>query len=245
MPYAVDYDASGQEILVPAITLPLMPFPGRIRVSQLKPGDVLVWFSSTDKWSKTHDLIREFTSGAYSHAGIYVGGGKSIDAGPEGISETCLKDLLKQFEVANVLRWKGVEQQRINAAVLFARGCIGYEYASFDAKMMPLRRRANQRKIALKKKLRLIDLLGVFLLKWRKFSPPRHATYCSQLIVDSYHAAKFFDNDSASGAFMSPNDLITCHAFSYMGFLSLKHEPKWHEFDVNAPVPRAATRRWP
>lgn len=245
MPYVVDYDESGREILVPAITFPSRPFTGRMALSQLKPGDVLVWFSSTDKRSKAHDLIREFTHGAYSHAGIYLGNGMSIDAGPRGISECSLDDLLEQFEVANVMRWEDIDQQRITVATDFARKCIGYKYASFDAKMLPIRRRANQRRVTAQRKSTLTDLLGFMLLKWRKFFPPTKSIYCSQLIVEAYHAAGLFDADSVSGAFMSPNDLITAQAFTYMGFLSVKEAPKWHHMDVNAPISRRTIRQWP
>ena len=239
----VDFDEFGREILVPAITFAPMPFPERIGVEALASGDVLVWFCNEKASDNTHDRIREATAGAYSHAGIYVGRGRSIDAGPDGVSEISLTSLLSSFELANVLRWKASEPERIEIAARYARSCIGYRYASLDAALLPLRRWAMQAKLSGRSR-GLLQRASSFACAWRRSFPPKRATYCSQLIVQSYAAAGLFPARYVTEASMSPNDLITSDAFSYMGYISSKENPEFHEMDVNAPIRRRHCRQW-
>lgn len=174
MPYVVDYDKDGQKVLVPGITFPSLPFPGRIYEKDLLPGDVLVWYSHVGNNDKTHSIIREMTAGAYSHASLYIGNGNSVDAGPEGISDATISSLLKQFEICNVLRWSDADQHRINVAIEYAKRCTGYSYASWDAKLLPFRRRARSNRLSINPYcFSFYHAIGLVSLLWRKLFNPK------------------------------------------------------------------------
>ncbi|KIQ02405.1 hypothetical protein RU07_11720 [Agrobacterium tumefaciens] len=239
MPYAVDFDRHGNEIYVPAITFPGDPPPGRIDASSLRPGDILVWYSADP--DEIHTTIRELTTGAYSHAALYIGRGHVIDAGPDGIDETSVTDLMNDFEVANVLRWEG--EHDISKAVVRAKSMRGQKYARLDAALLPLRRRAVKRR----GKLRFFskkDWFAALALFARRHRPPSNSTYCSQLIVECFAACGVYGDRDVVEAAVSPNDFLTEGHFSYKGYLSRKIEPSFHLFDVNAPLSRRERLTW-
>lgn len=72
----------------------------------------------------------------------------------------------------------------------------------------------------------------------------KKSTYCSRLIVEAYGAAGLFSNEYIIEACMSPNDLITGSGFAYVGYISEKEKPRFHDLDVNAPVIRDKVQSW-
>lgn len=245
MPLLPEYDPrTGKTVLVPG--LKLGPYPGRLFQKDLLPGDVLVWFSldNGSKNSKKHVVISEATEGAYTHVGIYLGGGISIDAGPDGVKRTQLSSLMAGFESGDVLRYRKLDKR---IKIVLAKACSfeGYAYAKSDANRMPFRRAAYRAKQYQRTPSSIKELIGVYFLKERlKSGPPQNQVYCSQMVIEAYGAAGIYDDDVVRSAAISPNDLIENGEFEYMGFISNNPTPQRHSLDINADIVRKTSRTW-
>jgi cell wall-associated NlpC family hydrolase len=79
---AIEFDDLGRLILADGIAFG--PLLAAICPVGLQEGDVLVWYSLNADWK--NKAIQEFSQGPFSHVGIYVGDGNSVDAGPDGVS---------------------------------------------------------------------------------------------------------------------------------------------------------------
>ena len=245
MPLLPDYDPrTGKTVLVPG--LKIGAYPGRLFQKDLLPGDVLVWFAldNGSKDNKKHVVIREATEGAYSHVGIYLGDGISIDAGPDGVSSTQLSSLMAGFESCDVLRYRKLGK-RIKIVLAKARSFEGYAYAKSDAYRMPFRRAAYRAKLYQRTPSRIKELIGVYFLKERlKSGSPKNQVYCSQMVIEAYGAAGIYADDVVRSAAISPNDLIENGEFEYMGFISNNPTPQRHLLDINADVARKTSGIW-
>ena len=245
MPLLPEYDPrTGKTVLVPG--LKVGTYPSQLFPKDLLPGDVLVWFAldSGSKDDKKHAAIREATEGAYSHVGIYLGSGISIDAGPDGISKTPLSSLMAAFESGDVLRYRKLGK-RIIDVLAKARSFEGYAYAEPDARRMPFRRAAYRAKQYQRTPRSIKELIGLFFLKERlKSGPPLNQIYCSQMVIEAYGAAGIYTDDVIRSAAVSPNDLIENGEFEYMGFISNNPNPTRHLLDINADVDRKTSGTW-
>jgi hypothetical protein len=243
MPYVPETDDYGNISLVPGINMNPMPNNGRLDELSLLPGDVLVWFAKNDNENKNQFFIKEFTEGPYTHAGIYIGDGKSIDAGPDGIVESELSDLLKYFEVGNVLRWPSISPTQTGEVVSYATSHINFKYASFDARLLPFRRIAVKAR-HYKVRSRILSLVGKLAIVIRSTEPRKKSIYCSQLVVEAYASIGKFEPDNIKDAAISPNDLLVENYFHYCGYISNKYKPEFNVFDVNAPNPGTVVVGW-
>lgn len=245
MPLLSEYDPrTGETVFVPGLKFD--DYPGRLSMKDLCPGDVLVWFAldNASKNDKTHAGIREATEGAYSHVGIYLGDGISIDAGPDGVAKGPVGDLLAAFETGDVLRYRGLGQ-RVNTVLTKACSFEHYAYAKSDAYGMPFRRAAFRAKQHQRKPWRIKELIGVFLLNKRlKSEPPQGEIYCSQMVIEAYGAVNIYSEDQIRSAAMSPNDFIENNEFEYMGFISNKPKPRRHGLDINAATDTRHSASW-
>ena len=186
MPLLEDRDLKGNPYLVPG--LKVGPYPGELKVSQLLPGDVLVWYEGNP--DKTHDLIRETTQGPYTHTGIYIGNGMSVDAGPQGVACVPVTELIDAFEVGDVMRYIGLDEDRRANIVMQALDFVGHQYAWWDAIAMTFRRDYYWRKTWAypgEPDWTVRGAIGKRLIERRKRNgPPVKATYCSQMVIEAY-----------------------------------------------------------
>jgi len=245
VPLLQDYDSKGNEYLVPGLKLD--PYPGEMTVSQLLPGDVLVWYES--QAGKTHDLIRETTQGPYTHTGIYIGNGQSVDAGPNGVSCAQVADLINALEVGDVMRYVGLDDERRAKIVEQALRFVGYEYAWRDAIEMTFRRDYHWRKSRAysgEPDWTVRGAIGKWLIERRKQNgPPDRATYCSQMVIEAYANEVLIEPDVVASGVYSPNDLLGPDIFQYQGYLFKKQVPKYHPLSINADIPQTvSTRAW-
>lgn len=243
MPLLPDYDQMGNLYLVPG--LKIGPYPGKLELANLVPGDVLVWYESMG--GKPHDLIREATQGPYTHVGIYIGDGQSIDAGPQGVERVAVTDLINHFEVGDVMRYEGLQPYRLEMAVAKALTFEGFRYAWLDAIGMAIRRLVFLQEVWALRKPRwtLIGPMGKKLIARRKIKgPPINAIYCSQMVIEAYAEAIAIPYDWVVSGVFSPNDLLLQNIFQYQGFLSKKANPDYHPLAVNADVPHPSTLTW-
>lgn len=244
MPYILDHDSHGSEHLVPGIKIG--NYPGRLTQSALLPGDVLVWYES--QAGKIHDLIRETTQGPYTHTGIYIGDGESVDAGPQGVAYVPVADLIANFEVGDVMRYSGLNEDRRALIVAKAHSFVGYEYAWRDAIEMTFRRDYFWRKTWAENgnlEWTVRGAVGQRLIEHRlQNGPPHQAIYCSQMVIEAYEAGLSFPDDWVASGVLSPNDLLTKNIFQYQGFLSTNPAPDYHPLALNADIPRLSKRAW-
>ncbi|WP_169307264.1 papain-like cysteine protease family protein [Chitiniphilus eburneus] len=112
-----------------ALAIPLDPGDGgrSIGLDALQPGDVIV---STARHIVSYG-IRAGTLSAISHAMLYVGGGKVIEAVGEGVRETTLATAINGALLAVAYRDPRVDSGKAAAMVAYARGRVGnpYNYA--------------------------------------------------------------------------------------------------------------------
>lgn len=223
------------------------PQAGRIQICDLEEGDVLVWYATggDEKNIKIHSGIREFTEGAYSHVGLYVGKGQSVDAGPDGVSKDSVTSLIEAFEVGRVLRFKALGPDRQRVVVKKATSFIGSRYATVDAVGMYFRRLAFRRIEAHMKCKTFEERLGKTLIFIRRFiKSPRRKVFCSQLVLEAYGAAEIYDKRQVKSAALSPNDFIERCDFEYVGFLSKTPTPVEHPQDPFSNSPDQVAGFW-
>lgn len=105
------------------------PFAGLAFIdrSSLRPGDILV---STED-ARISDAIRTATFSAYSHAALYVGEGKIIDATGKGVLRRDLSALTEPATRVGVLRVNNLTAAQQSAALATARRLVGKSYNYF------------------------------------------------------------------------------------------------------------------
>lgn len=246
-PRAIDLDESGNMILVEGI--PFAPDPPELAVANLQPGDVLVWYSACS--SRISAAIREASGGPYSHAGIYIGDGMSVDSGPDGVHQCHVTDLQEAFAYGRVMRYPklgpGREAQVVGAAVAAAQVRKGYAW--WDAITLPLRRAAFFARHKPWWNWPLLAFPGALLLRMRKMPDPVQAptTFCSRMVLEAYFAAGMFHEQDLQECVWTPNDLASGGGFEYVGWLNhvAPAIPAWHPMDPYSPEPiRNSTARW-
>jgi hypothetical protein len=250
LPYVLDSDMNGQVVFTPGISIGINPEEHQMPISLLKHGDILIWAHDPTQQVQdtTHSIIRDASGGAYSHVGLYVGKRNgspcTIDAGPNGVRVNALADLLKEFSIARVFRSE-LSQEKLSLVVQTAFGFCGKRtYAMGDVKLLPFRRRVVRTRGYVFPRLVLLRLspiywFGKIALLYRRHFPPEGSTYCSQMVIEAYAAAGFFNPDHLEEAAISPNDLAIGNFFRCIGFLTRRTfdgtPPPSYPMDLFAP----------
>ena len=92
--------------------------------ASLKPGDVLV--STEDATIST--VIRALSGSPYSHAALYIGDGKIIDATGPGVKTRNLSDLAEPATRVGVIRAVGLSAAQERQIVETAKSLVGRKY---------------------------------------------------------------------------------------------------------------------
>lgn len=244
MARAIEIDENGKTVLTDGIMFG--PKPKRLSLTALKPGDVLIWYSASR--SCKISAIREFSGGAYSHIGIYTGNNCSVDAGPEGVTETPIS--IANGSYLQVMRKSSLNPMDQAIVVAAARKFKTYRYAWLDAITLPLRRRAYWRTWNPYRSnwdwitgSAWLALLGHCLTSLRQRHPPSQKIFCSQVIVEAYASIDYFPMKLAKSGVFTPNDLAVDTSFTYVGWLSNTTQPIWHPLDPYSPEP-VSQRQW-
>lgn len=116
----------------PASTIVLAPMMrrdpfailGLIDKSELKPGDILV---STEEAGISKN-IRDVTRAAYSHAALYVGDGKIIDATKAGVTKRDLSALTDPASRVGVIRVDQLTDKARDKVLATANKLVGKSY---------------------------------------------------------------------------------------------------------------------
>jgi len=244
MARAIEIDENGKTVLTDGIMFG--PKPKRLRQADLKPGDVLIWYSASR--SRISSTIREFSGGAYSHIGVYTGKNYSVDAGPEGVTETPVS--IANGSYVQVMRKSSLDPTEQAIVVAAARKFKDYRYAWLDAITLPLRRRAYWRRWNPHRSKwdwitgsAWLALFGRCLISLRQRHPPSQKIFCSHVIVETYASIGYFPMKLADSGVFTPNDLAVDSSFTYIGWLSKTNKPIWHPLDPYSPEP-VGQRRW-
>ncbi|CAM8631691.1 Permuted papain-like amidase enzyme, YaeF/YiiX, C92 family [Comamonadaceae bacterium] len=240
MTRAIELDEFGRLILTDGIAFG--PPLGAIQTKALQNGDVLIWYSSNV--NRTTKAIQEFSQGPFSHVGIYVGDGFSVDAGPAGVSLVKINDLIANFDYGWVFRKPNMTSVQQSKVVAAARSNINRAYAWMDAIALPLRRRAFYAYMTQKKRWNWITILGRTLITWRRFWPPSpKRTFCSRMVIEAYAVIGHFPPDHIFACTHTPFDLAADTFFAPVGWLCNSAAPVWHPFDPYSPK-RVTQRTW-
>ncbi len=240
MARAIEFDEFGRLILTDGIAFgpPLAP----ICPTGLQAGDVLVWYSSNADW-KTK-AIQEFSQGPFSHVGIYVGNGCSVDAGPAGVNLVPISDLVANFGYGWVFRKSSMTPQQQLDIVTAAQGNLGRAYAWMDAIALPARRRAFYADMTRMKRWNWMAILGRGLIAWRKRWPPSpKKTFCSRMVIEAFAAIDHFPPEHEIACTHTPFDMAAETFFEPVGWLCNSTPPDWHPFDPYSPKP-VTQRMW-
>lgn len=225
------------------------PAPPELKFFDLHPGDVLIWFSR--KKSRIGAAIREFSGGPYSHVGIYIGDGLSVDAGPHGVHQVPLVVLQNEFAYGRVFRYPSLDAVGIQKVVDAAIDAAAREkgYAWMDAITLPLRRAAYFARHRHFMRRPLLALPGALFLAKRRTPDPVKAptTFCSRMILEAYYAANVFHKQDLQQCVWTPNDIAVIGIFEYVGWLNhiAPPTPEWHPMDPYSPEPvKRFRRKW-
>ncbi|QEH38751.1 hypothetical protein OJF2_73570 [Aquisphaera giovannonii] len=158
------------------------PFKDRplLNTSDLKVGDILFSTTSADE----SNLIRKLTNSAYSHAALYIGNGKIIDATSKGVTARELSALTGDATRVGVMRVNGITTAQAFKAYTTAHELVGKGY--------------NYTALGLNAVRKLFDLTNpvsalkrFFLEGYKKGQLPAIGSgyFCSELVIHAYRQA--------------------------------------------------------
>lgn len=152
--------------------------------ADLQPGDIILT-SRSSKGSPVSGVIKLGTLSAYSHAMLYVGNGKVVEAIGDGIVERGLSEALVGCDRATAFRHSQVTDAQVQRIVTFARskkggtfsfvgvlsgsGLVAFgPYATLTLPLIAARSMAN----------RAVEAVGA-----------KRSYFCAELVTDAYRAA--------------------------------------------------------
>lgn len=172
-----------------------------ITIGNLKKGDIIL--STTPH--KESDLIRQATGSKYSHARLYVGAHKVVEAiNPQVLKEDILK-VLETDKYAAVFRYINLSHQQEKLLVDYANKQRGKDYDLSGA----------------------IGSSGVgtamagILPKLQNYLNPETDFYCSELVAFAYRSAGIQLTSLPSQT--KPEDLARSKVLKYVGHLKLSN----------------------
>jgi len=237
---ALEFDELGRLIQTDGISFG--PPLAQVGQGTLQLGDVLVWYASNVNW-KTR-AIQELSHGPFSHVGIYVGSGNSVDAGPAGVTVVPITNLIENFAYGWVFRKPGLTQKARTDIVQAALANDKKAYAWLDAIALPARRRAIFARGTPIQRWNLMAMVGRGLIACRKLRPPSpNKTFCSRMVIEAFAAIGYFSCEQTIACTYTPFDLAAGEFFEPVGWLCAGNSPVWHPFDPYSPHP-VAQRKW-
>lgn len=229
---ALEFDNLGR--LIQTDGIPFNPPFGKLHSKMLERGDVLVWYTSNIDWKTA--AIQEFSHGPFSHVGIYIGDGLSVDAGPAGVEEVGISDLIENFDYGWVFRKSGLTSNQRAKIVAAARSNVGRAYAWMDAISLPARRRAFYADMTRTGRWNWVAILGRRLIAWRmRWPPSEDKTFCSRMVIEAFADVGPFRAEHCTACAYTPFDLAADTFFEPVGWLCKLKCPVWHAFDPYSP----------
>lgn len=240
MARAIEFDEWGRLVLTDGIAFG-PPF-ATVCPGDLQEGDVLVWYSSDLDWKTA--AIQEFSQGPFSHVGIYVGEGWSVDAGPVAVSDASICDLTANFAYGWVFRNPSLTPDQRSVIVQAALSNVGRSYAWVDAITLPFRRRAFYADMTRMHRWNWVAIMGKGLIALRKFwKPSSKKTFCSRMVIEAFATIGHFSPEDSMACAHTPFDLAANTFFEPIGWLCKSKCPVWHPFDPYSPQ-RVTQKRW-
>ncbi|WP_169741226.1 papain-like cysteine protease family protein [Andreprevotia chitinilytica] len=190
-----------------AQSIPLDPGAGgqSIGVAALQAGDIIV--STTDH--ATSYLIRGGSISAVSHAMLYIGDGKVVEAVGQGVIEHPLADAISDAILAVAFRYPNLDDMHRQAVVSYARSQVGLPYNYAGAAYAGYRI------------WNPITRIGEWIGQRLSVAPENAGSfYCSQLVLEAYARAGVALTTEAPDV-STPGDIVqlTHSVLSYVGHL--------------------------
>jgi hypothetical protein len=218
--------------------------------SQLEAGDVLLCRGNTEGVSvKAHvsSAISATTSSPYTHAAMYLGDGKIVDARVlQGILVRPLVDLIASTTYIAALRQPGAwDAARVEELRIFAEELHGTKYNVDAFKSYVLKfPRNRQLKWEAQRSAHQDSLMEKIEAAFANLSPPSEDTsrryFCSELVVAAFAKVGYLGKGADvifDPAYMAPGDIPRDNTFGFLvGYLA-----KGSPFDVPSDDPLLGT----
>lgn len=169
----------------------------------LEPGDIILTSAPTLRSVG----IRLFTLSSVSHAALYIGDGRIVEALGSGVRERPLEELLREENVALVLRYPGLTRDEQLEMLDYARQKTGARFNYFGATLhvpFSLTRRICELPL-LPGTIRdaCLRSMGVFSYA----AATESQLFCSQLVMQAYQRAGVQVTD-ADPRLLTPADIL-------------------------------------
>jgi uncharacterized protein YycO len=193
-------------------SIPLTPKVGGgvcIDARALQPADIIV--ATTD--AAASRFIRYATFSAVSHALLYAGNGRVIEAVGEGVRDTGLGAAIKEDILAVAYRHKQMTPTAAGTAIQFARKQVGKKYDYPGAAAAGLHNNTGLCVV-------LLGVLGCPAARNVDWEQPDRF-FCSELVLAAYKAAGLSVVD-APPAHAAPDDIASAAStgiLTYVGHL--------------------------
>jgi len=191
----------------------------------LEPGDIILTSAATLRSLG----IRIFTLSSVSHAALYVGDGRIVEALGSGVHERPLDGLLREENVALVLRYPGLTRDQQLEILDYALQKTGARFSFFGATLhvpFSVTRRVCELPL-LPGAVRDRCLRSIGVLSYAAATESQ--LFCSQLVMQAYQSAGAHITD-ADARLITPADILHMREgdvpsvsvrqpLRYMGFL--------------------------
>lgn len=170
---------------------------------ELRPGDIVL--SAAPTLSSVG--IQVLTFAPVSHAALYIGEGKVVEALPPRVQVRSVEELLAEEDMALVLRHRGLSDEQAEALRDYALGKTGSAFSYFGVTLQgpfSVARRVCELPLV-PSALRDLCLRGLGSIQY--LAPSERQFFCSQLVLQAYeHAGTPLTG--ADPRMMAPSDIL-------------------------------------
>ena len=174
-----------------------------VSADQLRPGDILL----TSMPGIAAAGIELLTTAPVSHAAVYVGEGRVIEAVRSGVRTRSIEQIMAEESIALVLRYPGLSHAQAGRIREYAQHKLGAGFSFFGVTMQApysiSRKACELPLVAAPMRDACIRAMGVF----SQLAESERQLFCSQLVLQAYRSAGVPLTD-ADPRIVSPGDIL-------------------------------------
>ena len=174
-----------------------------VRADQLRPGDILL----TSMPGIAAAGIELLTTAPVSHAAVYIGKGRVIEAVRSGVRMRSIEQIMAEESIALVLRYPGLSDAQARRIREYAQHKLGAGFSFFGVSVQApysiTRKACELPLVASPLRDACIRAMGVF----SQLAETERQLFCSQLVLQAYRSAGVPLTD-ADPRIVSPGDIL-------------------------------------
>jgi len=174
-----------------------------VSADQLRPGDILL----TSMPGIAAAGIELLTSAPVSHAAVYIGKGRVIEAVRSGVRTRSIEQIMTEESIALVLRYPGLSDAQAQRIREYAQHKLGASFSFFGVTVQApysiTRKACELPLVASPLRDACIRAMGVF----SQLAETERQLFCSQLVLQAYRSAGVPLTD-ADPRIVSPGDIL-------------------------------------